>query len=51
MPYIDLKTDLGLAHAEYILKRAGIEGTRITSVSGREDFTGGGVRIRFFGFK
>lgn len=40
-----------LANAEYILKRAGVEGVRITSVSGREDFSGNGVRVRFFGIK
>jgi Caspase domain len=46
----DLRT-LRLADAEYALKRAGIAGTRITSVSGREDFSGSGVRIRFFGIR
>ena len=40
-----------LMNAEHILKRAGIEGTRITSVAGREDFSGDGVRVRFFGIR
>lgn len=40
-----------IANAEYLIKRAGIDGRRVTSVSGREDFTGNGVRIRFFGIK
>ena len=40
-----------LANAEYILKEAGIPGVKITSVSGRDDFTGDGIRIRFFGTK
>jgi hypothetical protein len=42
---------LRLANARYILKRAGIELRRITSASGREDFSGDGVRVRFFGVK
>lgn len=51
-----------MANAEYILKHSEIplfvsKGTRvdiadrITSVSGREDFSGDSVRIRFFGIK
>jgi hypothetical protein len=40
-----------IANAEYLLKRAGIDGRRITSVSGRDDFSGEGVRVRFFGIK
>jgi hypothetical protein len=38
-----------IVSAEYILKRAGIDGRRITSVSGTRDFSGDGVRVRFFG--
>lgn len=40
-----------LLNAEHILKRAGVDGTRITSVSGREGFSGDGVRVRFFGIR
>lgn len=38
-----------LAHAEYLLKKAGIDDRRITSVQRVNDFSGDGVRIRFFG--
>lgn len=40
-----------LANAEHILKNAGIKSVSITSVSGTKDFSGDGVRIRFFGVK
>ena len=40
-----------LMNAEHILKRAGVEGKRITSVAGRDDFSGDGVRVRFFGIQ
>lgn len=40
-----------LSNAEYILKRKGIDTRRITSVSSKEDFSGNGVRVRFFGIK
>jgi len=42
---------LRLANAEYILKNEGVEGVRITSVSGKDDFSGNDVRVRFFGVK
>lgn len=42
---------LRLADAAHVLKRAGVEGTRITTVSGVDDFVGGGVRLRFFGIR
>jgi len=45
------RRSLRLAYAQYALKHAGVEGTRITSVSGTEDFSGDGVRIRFFGVR
>ncbi|HEV7858992.1 MAG TPA: caspase family protein [Pyrinomonadaceae bacterium] len=40
-----------LVNAEYILKDAGIDGRRVTSVAGKADFSGDGVRIRFFGIR
>jgi len=40
-----------MANARYLLKNAGVDGRRITSVSSREDFSGDGVRVRFFGVK
>ena len=47
-----------LANAEYILKHSDIRtkdnvtiAPRITSVAGRQDVVGNGVRIRFFGTK
>lgn len=45
------RRSLRLANARYLLKRAGVEGIRITSVSGTDDFSGDGVRIRFFGVR
>jgi hypothetical protein len=42
---------LRLANAEYIAKNEGVAGRRITSVSGKDDFSGNGVRVRFFGVK
>jgi len=41
---------LRLAHAEYLLKRAGVDGRRITAVEAADDLSGDGIRIRFFGF-
>jgi Caspase domain len=37
-------------HAEDVLKRSGVDGTRITAVADADDFTGEGVRLRFFGY-
>lgn len=37
-------------HVEYLLKRAGIDGRRITAVANADDLSGDGVRLRFFGF-
>jgi hypothetical protein len=39
-----------LTHVEYLLKRAGIDGRRITSVTMADDLPGPGVRVRFFGY-
>jgi hypothetical protein len=39
-----------LAHATYLLKRAGVDGRRITSVAAADDMSGDGIRIRVFGF-
>lgn len=38
------------SHVEYLLKRAGIEGRRITAVANADDLSGAGVRLRFFGY-
>lgn len=38
------------SHVEYLLKRAGIEGRRITAVANADDLSGSGVRLRFFGY-
>jgi hypothetical protein len=38
-----------LTHARYLLKRAGVDGRRITDVEAATDYKGNGVRIRFFG--
>lgn len=37
-------------HVEYVLKQSGIEGRRITAVANADNFSGSGVRLRFFGF-
>jgi hypothetical protein len=37
-------------HVEYLLRRAGIDGRRITAVAAADDMSGAGVRIRFFGY-
>ena len=39
-----------LLHTKYLLKKYGIDGRRITSVTNIEDFHGDGVRLRFFGY-
>jgi hypothetical protein len=39
-----------LSHVEYLLKQAGIDDKRITSLSGSDSFDGPDVRVRFFGF-
>ena len=38
------------AHVEYLLKRAGIDGRRITAVGSAPGITGDDVRLRFFGY-
>ncbi len=38
-----------LTHAKYLLKRAGVDGSRITVVEAASDYSGNGVRVRFFG--
>ncbi|MCA1568260.1 MAG: caspase family protein [Acidobacteria bacterium] len=46
---------LRLANAEYIIKNElkdeGMDSRQITSISGSSDFSGDGVRVRFFGVK
>lgn len=37
-------------HAKYLLKAAGVDGRRITTVSNANDMQGSGVRVRFFGY-
>lgn len=39
-----------LTHAIYLLKNAGLEGGRITSISNAEDYKSPGVRVRIFGY-
>lgn len=38
------------SHVEYVLKKSGIDGRRITSVANSDDIPDGGVRLRFFGY-
>jgi hypothetical protein len=38
-----------LSHAEYVLKHSGIDGKRITALTGVSDLHEAGVRVRFFG--
>ena len=38
-----------LTHTKYLLKRAGVDGRRITVVEAAPEYKGDGVRIRFFG--
>lgn len=40
-----------LLHAEHVVKTAGIEGTRVTSVSAAPDMVAAGVRVRIFGWE
>lgn len=40
-----------MRNARYVLKQAGIDEKRISSVAGRDDFSSNGVRVRFFGIK
>lgn len=38
-----------LTHAKYLLKRAGVDGSRISVVEAATDYRGNGVRVQFFG--
>jgi hypothetical protein len=39
-----------MVHAQYLLKRGGIDGKRITAILGQGEELGEGVRLRFFGY-